>query len=184
MKNMKKFAVLVCLFVIAGTSALMAQSSANATLNVRLHPIQTIVVNPAQNIVNLDYVTETDYASGVSSEQKDHLTVYSTGAFVVKANSSSSTLESNHQDVTENIDASDIVIRPEQGSNQLSGATFTTINLSDQAQSIISNSTGGVDRTFNINYAGAGANSYVNKFFNVENPTVYTTTVIYTIEAQ
>lgn len=102
----------------------------------------------------------------------------------MKANSSSSSLESNHQDITESIDASDILITPQQGSNQLSGATFTPINLSDQAQSIISNSTGGVDRTFNINYTGAGGNSYVNKFFNIENPTVYTTTVIYTIEAQ
>ena len=42
----------------------------------------------------------------------------------------------------------------------------------------------GTDLKFNVAYNGKGNNDYVNKYYNVENPNVYTTTVTYTIEAQ
>lgn len=179
---MKKLTFIPLMFLLIGSISVFGQTTASdeVTLNVRLHPIQTIVINSGQKTVNLDYITTNDYANGVSSDQKNHITIYSTGAFVVKANASSGTLEGTYDE----IDASDIRITPTHGSGELANTTFSNINLSNEAQSIISSTTGGVNKTFDIEYAGAGSNSYVNKYFNGENPTVYTTTVLYTIEAQ
>ncbi len=163
---------------------LAAQAQDQVTLNVRLHPIQTIQVNSSQKIVDLNYQTINDYATGVSLEQPDHLTVYSTGGFAVSVQTTTDILESAHAEVTENISVSDIKLTPTLGTSQLAGTILNTVNLSTTPATLFSNTTGGVNRTFNVEYEAAGANAYVNKYFNVEDPTVYTTTVIYTIEAQ
>lgn len=182
---MRKFLALAAFtFATVFTFNANAQSDYDqVTLNVRLYPIQTIVVNAGQKTVNLDYITVENYSDGVSLEQQDHLSVYSTGGFAVNVKSSSSTLESIHNDVTENINASDIKVTPALGTSALSGSTLNAINLTDQNQVLISNSIGGVDKTFNITYEAAGADAYVNKYFDVENPTTYSTYVVYTIEA-
>ncbi|QPH40435.1 hypothetical protein [Pedobacter endophyticus] len=167
----------VILSIIGKTAS--AQTD-NATLNIRLYPIQTITVNPTQKTVNLDYKTTADYADGVSLAQADHLTVYSTGAFIVKVKSAAATLTG----AKSNIDANDVSISPLAGtSNQLANATYTARNLSNTDQTIISSNTGSVNKNFNITYKAAGSQKYVDKYFKTENPTVYTTTVTYTIEA-
>lgn len=177
---MKSFLLSLSVIVLSlvGKSA-FAQTD-NATLNIRLYPIQTITVNPTQKTVDLDYKTTTDYTNGVSLAQADHLTVYSTGAFIVKVKSAASTLTGTKA----NIDANDVSISPLAGtSNQLANATYTPANLSSTDQTIISSTTGSVNKNFNITYKAAGAQKYVDKYFKTENPTVYTTTVTYTIEA-
>ncbi|UKT62967.1 hypothetical protein [Pedobacter mucosus] len=168
----------VILVTLIGSTA-FAQTD-NATLNIRLYPIQTITVNPTQKTVNLDYKTTADYTDGVSLAQADHLTVYSTGAFIVKVKSASASLTG----AKSNIDANDVSISPLAGtSNQLANATYSARNLSNADQTIISSNTGSVNKNFNITYKAAGAQKYVDKYFKTENPTVYTTTVTYTIEA-
>lgn len=180
-----KRTLLFGLLLAASAFSNQAFAQSDVTLNVRLHPIQTIVVKPAQNVVNLDYVTTTDYASGVTLDQNDHISIYSTGAFAVKVKSSTPTLESTHSGVSANINSSDLKITPSLGTgNQITGSVLNTVSLSTTPQVLISNTVGGIDKNFNISYAAAGAGSYVNKYFNVESPTVYTTTVTYTIEAQ
>ena len=83
--------IVASLIMFAGITA-QAQTAPvtdNVTLNVKLHPIQTLVVNESQKTVDLDYKTEVDYATGVSSKVLvDHLTVYSTGGFKVTVRSS------------------------------------------------------------------------------------------------
>ena len=50
---------------------------------------------------------------------------------------------------------------------------------------IVSSSKGGVDKTINVNYAAKGDNNaYLDYYQNTENPTVFTTTLTYTIVAQ
>lgn len=183
--KMKNLLLIIAIVFSLGVSfAAHAQSNYDqVTLNVRLYPIQTIVVNPAQRTVNLDYSSPDDYNDGVSIELEDHLSIYSTGGFAVKVKSSSSTLESQHNDVTEDIDASDIKITATDGTNS-SGSTFTDLNLTDQYEVLISNNTGGVNKNYNITYEAAGGDTYINKYFDVENPTTYSTYVQYTIEAQ
>lgn len=148
------------------------------TFNIRLHPIQTIEVTPLQKVVNLDYVTKADYENGVNVDQPDHLRVYSTGGFAVRVESSSPLKKTGS---TEEIDVSDIIITPSSGSTESADTHYPEVNLTPAAQELISSTTGGVDRKFNINYRAAGVNKYVNRYVNLENPTVYTGTIMYSI---
>ncbi|MGN8056336.1 hypothetical protein ACTJKN_08680 [Pedobacter sp. 22163] len=177
---MKSFLLSISVIALTLVGKVAIAQTDNATLNIRLYPIQTITVNTTQKTVNLDYKTTADYTDGVSLAEADHLTVYSTGAFVVKVKSASANLTG----AKANIDANDVTISPLAGtSNQLANATYTPRNLSNTDQMIISSNTGSVNKNFNITYKAAGAQKYVDKYFKTENPTVYTTTVTYTIEA-
>ncbi|MCQ4036121.1 hypothetical protein [Kaistella montana] len=183
-KSIFIFSVIATLFSLT----VNAQATSVATLNVNLYPIQTIVVNPTQTTVNLDYKTTSDYANGVNLDQKDHLEVYSTGAFAVSVKSSSTQL-TNSTFSADNINSSDITITPKPGTtNPLTGATLTPKQLSTSTtvgQEIISSDLGANNATFNINYAAKGdSDNYINKYHNAQNPTVYTTTVTYTIAAK
>lgn len=177
---MKSLYLSILAFALISISNRVSAQSDNATLRIRLYPIQTITVNPAEKDVELDYKTTADYKDGVSKLKSNHLTVYSTGAFTVKVKSSSGTLQGNRS----SIDASDVNISALAGTtNQLQNATYEARNLSNADQVIITSATGSVNKNFNITYKAAGADKFVDKYFKTENPTVYTTTVTYTIEA-
>jgi len=180
---MKKTLLFSALLAVTAFTA-TAQSSAEVALSVTLHPIQTIEINSGKS-VNLDYVEKDHYTNGVTSDQLDHLSIYSTGAFAVNVRSTATTLKNpNTAVVTTDIAAKDIKITPSLGSSELRGSVLKTVRLSIEPQLLISNTKGGFDKKFNINYAAAGADKYVNKYFKEESPTVYSTTVVYTIEAQ
>src|SRR5690554_8136294 len=93
-----------------------AQAQSNVTLNVKLNPIQTLVVNPAQETVELEYSSKDDYANGVTSGAlTDHLSVFSTGGFAVTVKSADTHLTNTvasgaHGD----IEAGTIQIRSEE----------------------------------------------------------------------
>lgn len=183
---MKKILLIFALVLTVGFSVTTnAQSNYDqVNLNVRLFPIQTIVVNPGQKTVNLDYSSVANYNDGVSLTLEDHITIYSTGGFEVSVKSSSSTLKSAETSILADIDAIDIKIIAEEGtSSSLGSNTFPERNLTDQYEVLISNDTGGVNKNYNITYEAAGGNDYINKYFDVENPTTYSTYVQYTIEA-
>src|SRR5690554_4744623 len=77
---MKKIILTTAIILTAFVGAFAQTATAN--LSVTINPIQTIqVINPD---VNLNYSTTEHYKLGVSSEQADHLKIYSTGAFQVK----------------------------------------------------------------------------------------------------
>ena len=178
---MKRISLTVFTLVILSLHA-SAQSNGSTsdllTFNIRLHPIQTIEVTPLQKVVNLDYITKDDYESGVNVDQPDHLRVYSTGGFAVRVESGSPIRKSGS---TEEIDISDIIITPSAGSTEKGDANYPEVNLNPVAQELVSSTTGGVNRKFNINYRAAGVNKYVNKYMNLENPTVYSGTITYSI---
>lgn len=181
---MKKSIFIFSVIATSFSLTVNAQATSEATLNVNLYPIQTIVVNPAQSTVNLDYKTTTDYANGVNSDQEDHLKVYSTGAFTVTVNSSTNQL-TNSTFAADNINSQDITITPSAGTTKpLTGADLTVANLSTTAKEIISSDLGANNATFNINYSAKGSDAYINKYHKAQSPTVYTTKVIYTIAAK
>lgn len=185
---MNFFATLLVVGVLLSVNSMKAQdgSTDNVTLNIKLNPIQTLFVNPTQKEVNLEYKTKADYSGGVSYNEPNHLEIYSTGGFEIKAKASTSTLNSANTTVGNGMNVNTVEIIPSAGSKPLAGATYNQKSLSAEADGvvIISSTTGGVDRNFNIEYAGAGAEQYVNYYNNAENPTIYTTTVTYTIVAQ
>lgn len=158
-------------------------SSGSVTLSLRLSPIQTLVVNSSQKNIDVVYSDASDYKNGVSSEQKDHLKIFSTSAFTVNVHSASDNIK--RADGDESISAHTLKVKATPGStNAMTDVTVGEVSLSDAATSLITSGVGGIDRNFNITYSGQGADAYVNKYYNNESPTVYSTTVTYTIAAK
>lgn len=158
-----------------------AQNSAEATLNINLYPIQTIVVNAGTNIADLDYETKEDYKNGVSITKEDHLKIYSTGGFTVTVKTISPTL-TNTLNNGISIDAGDITVTASKGTtNGIEGLSYNSISLSTSDTELISSPLGGNNKTFNIKYAAKGGDKYVNKYVKTQSPTVYTTQVVYSI---
>jgi len=170
-------------FLLFGFVTIAAQNVNlnTVTLNVRLNPIQTLVVNNSQKIVNLDYVTKDDYANGVSSLNPDHLSIYSTGGFQVKVKAANSALQNGNK----SIQANTIRIKASAGTDGINGAQYAqNAALSGNEINLVTSTLGGVDKKINIEYKGAGANAYLNKYIAGQDPTVYTTELTYTIIAQ
>lgn len=164
------------------TATLSAQNSTdNVTLNVRLHPIQSLLINPSQKVVDLDYMDKNDYLNGVSSEQQDHITIFSTGGFQITVKNDNSIINAHGK----NIDASTLKIKAENGSQPIAGnPEFQERELSPTEKFIVRSNVGAVDKTFNVKYTGAADNTYIDNYVAGQTPTVYTTQVTYTIVAQ
>lgn len=175
------------IFAIAFTaSAQQNQNTDNVTLNIKLHPIHTLVINPAQEhkVVDLEYKTKNDYQNGVSALRADHLTVYSTGGYEIKVKSSGSELLTNNAGPRGNINSSTVDITASNGSKAQDGASYSTQALSATEATIVTATNGGIENKYNIEYKGKDANAYINHYVAGQNPTVYTTTVTYTIVAK
>lgn len=179
---MKKI-VFASLMMAFGITA-QAQTD-NVTLNVKLNPIQTLVVNSTQNVVDLEYSTEADYANGVTSGALvDHLSVFSTGGFAVTVKSASAHLITATPGAHGQIEANTIQIVATEGTNAVTNPTNNTIVLGQAELTLVSSNHGAVDKTINVEYKGADANQYINYYIAGQTPTVYTTELTYTIVAQ
>jgi len=183
MKKVILAAVALISVVFAGTAHAQSKTD-NVTVNIKLKPIHTLVVNAGQKIVDLVYTTEDDYNDGVASPVlADHLKIFSTGAFEIQVKTGGN-FESNPSG--ESIDASSVTVTPSAGTTKAStGAVYTEKTLSNSDQQIISNTAGGRDLTVNVKYAGAGADAYINKFSKSRgvSENVFTAQVTYTILA-
>ncbi|WP_100074000.1 hypothetical protein [Chryseobacterium camelliae] len=170
--------------IIFGSLALFGMvtvSAQSVTLNVRLKPIQTLVINSAQKVVNLDYTTKDDYSNGVSSVNADHLSIYSTGGFQVKVKSSNAVMQNG----AKSIQANSIQIKATAGSEAVNGAQYAqNVQLSATEATLVTSTVGGVDKKINIEYKGAGANAYLDNYIAGQTPSVYSTELTYTIIAQ
>lgn len=176
---MKRFIQMVLFYSF--TSGISFGQTDNVTLNIRLFPIQIIEVNPSQEIIYLDYETNADYVNGVQLEQPDRLSMFSTGGFVVKVSSAEVNMIAENGEV---IPISDILITPREGlRNPLLGAFFSPVTRSREATPIITNNTGGMNKTFGIHYLANGNNGYVDKYVDTGSPTIFSTNIMYSIEA-
>ncbi len=187
---MKKFIQItaIMLSAVVVSNFAQAQTKEGVELSVIMKPIQILTINNTGG-VNLTYITKTDYDEGVTSDQKDHLTVYSTGGFNVTVESKDITLKNRNVNNDETLASSGILITAALGTtNGFANVTKlgSGIPLNTTAKEIISNNKGGVDRNFDIIYKGRGGDAYVNKFFAADGgeESVYNTTVTYTIAAQ
>lgn len=160
-----------------GTSA----RSEPVTVNIKFTPIQSITVNPDQSKVNLEYNSVNDYELGVSQKKENHLTVFSTGGFVVSVKSDGNFKKQGGSGAS-SIDASDVRIEAERGSETELG-NFTSVTLSESEKALITSAKGGNKLNYNITYNNkAGANyKYIDMYFDDDATSVYTATVTYTI---
>lgn len=182
----RKFTLLIIAHIILNVAWVRAQSAQEGgsndrvSLNIVLYPIQTIVVNPSQGEVDLEYISKEDYSTGVANEQENHITIYSTGGFEVNVASSDDYLVG----VNKNISTSDIKILASQGSNNILHDVnyMSDVSLSSSPTCLLSSSTGGVDQSFNVSYEAAGDDKYINHFNDKSASTsIFTTIVTYSI---
>ncbi len=187
---MKKVVISLSALLGAGTS--FAGTTDNATVNVNLTGIQSIVVNPSQKTVNLNVASSTDYinaagATGVSSVEAGHVTVVSTcQGFKVKAVASGDLANSG---ANASIPVGDVYIAAANAA-QTNGGSVPTISgngygaavaLGTTAQEILGAS--GVNGAtlgtqFDVTYTLKNVADIANKPAGT-----YTTTVTYSIEA-
>jgi hypothetical protein len=155
-------------------------NSNQVTVNLKFKPVQSIVVNSAQEIVNLEYAKEDDYLNGVSKKMKDHLTVFSTGGFVVNVKSDG---DFKRGDGAMVIPAGDMKITVENGTDTETG-NFTTQSLSTSDLPVITAKKGGNELKYNVTYDNKNAGSgykYINRYIHDDTESVYTAKVTYTI---
>ena len=178
------FVSALILFGLATVNSVKAEDNDVVTVNLKFQPIQSIVVNPDQKTVDLLYASKDDYADGVSAEMPDHLEVFSTGGFIVQANTGG-------DDFTRigggTIPASDVILKATQGTDTSIGSV-SDVSLSTTPTTLISSTTtGGTSLKYNVTYdntAAGGSNNYINKYVYSDSPeSVYTATVTYTIAA-
>jgi hypothetical protein len=154
--------------------------SDNVTVNIKFKPIQSIVVNSTQKTVDLVYATKNDYADGVSAEMLNHLEIFSTGGFIVTANTDGDFTRT----AGGSISAADVILKATQGTDTSIGS-FTNVELSTNPATLITATEGGTALKYNVTYdntaAGAG-NNYINNYIHPDSPeSVYTAKVTYTI---
>ncbi len=169
--------------LVLGLTAFAANAQ-TSTLNVKLNPLQTLIVNPANNVVNLEYKTKADYANGVSAKQENHLTVYSTGGFQVHVKSTQQNLTGGIKDIA----ANQIKLTASAGKTNPLAATgapeYKSVDLThsgDKGVMLIKSAEGGVDRNIDVTYAAKGDNAFINHVG--QTAATYTTTVVYEIVA-
>ncbi len=178
---MKKLLLFTAILFASITMGNAQVTSDRTTLTLNLCPVQAIMVNPAQKSVVLDYKTINNYKDGVSLLMKDHLTVFSTGGFEVKARSSKGTAIGSETGDKSIISTSFNVIASEGASKPLT-SNYGSVSLNSvDGDNLISNHVGAGNNTFNITYAGLGNYGFINSLVKGGNPTVYQTEVIYTI---
>ena len=137
--------LIVALFSVNGV---MAQGpsdyakSGTTTVNIKLNPMQAIIVNDDK--VNLNYTTLDDYNRGVDTLMQNHLTVYSVGGFKVNVKSNG-----DFKGTKGSIKAGDVIIT----ATAAGGSPGTPVTLGTTAAALITSTTGGFAKNYNVNYS-------------------------------
>lgn len=177
---MKNSLIILAFIMFAGISV-FAQTSGTVNINITLHPIQILKINPAQTEVDLTYTDEDDYKNGVRNLQENHLTIFSTSGYEVSVFSdyaSSSSGEAEVQPPSFQIAA----LLPDAAAG---GINVSNIHLLNYKQNIISSNRPDFGINFDVEYQGLGDNSYL-KHLHSENleTTVHRTKVTYSLEVK
>lgn len=171
----RKLTNIAIMMIMLLTTKMYAQNSDNVTLNIKLYNIQSLIITNGKT-VDIEYTQKEHYANGNSTKIEDHISVFSTGAFEVKVKPNDNLINNNNY-----IEISDIKIIPENGSKSLNLTNLNEITLNKNQETIISSEEGGRDVTFHMTYKAEGEDKYINKINSNENPTIYTTDLLYTI---
>ena len=181
----KVFLAAVTLISVAFVGNVNAQGTSSSdvvTVNIKLKPIHTILVNSGQKTVDLTYTTRENYSNGVGVDQADHLEIFSTGAFEVRVKTNG-----NFESGQRSIDASSVTVTPSNGTgNIVLSPNYSAVTLDNSDKQIVNSDKGGRDMKVSINYKGAGSDAYlIDKFTKTAGvaENVFTADVTYTILA-
>jgi hypothetical protein len=182
MKDMtQRITYLIVLFFCAFMSV-NAQESGRVMVNINLHRVQIIKVNPIQSEVHLDYKQPDDYEDGVNSLQENHLTIFSTGAYEVFV-SSDQPLSYIHENQQADIHNA-LMVRANNPNGGSGGILLNSVYIQQSKQSIISSDKGDFGISFDIEYHGMGGNAFLNLIDASKELTIKQTNLVYTIEVK
>lgn len=162
---------MVCVNSVKGEGS--GATSNPVTVNLKFKPVQSIVVNPGQETVDLVYATKEDYLNGVSKKMEDHLTVFSTGGgFVVSVKAENENFVRTSDgggtipvdDGGGTIPVDHVILSAEEGSSAEGGSTtnpeFTPVTLSTTFTPLITSNAVGNELKYNVTYDNTAGSSY------------------------
>jgi hypothetical protein len=157
-------------------------NSDQVTVNIKFQPIQSIVVNPVPETVDLVYATKEDYNNGVYKTIADHLTVFSTGGFVVSVKADNENFVRTNGGT---IPVNHVILSAEEGSTTNPEFTSGEVALSTTSTALITSTGGGNELKYSVTYDNRTEGSgykYIDKYIHPDNQeSVYTAQVTYTI---
>lgn len=178
----KMIFVLFAIFAFASVSK--AQVSDQVTVNLILHPVMSIEINPTSggDVVDIEYKTKADYENGVEVNRPGHLKIFSNTAFKVQMSTNNTGFIPVNGGSPQggNIEVNKVNVTPYAGSNA-SNLTMTPAPLSTTSTTIVSGNSA-MNAEVGIRYKGADQNFFFGKL-NDSNPSRYTTLVTYAITA-
>lgn len=150
------------------------------TVNIKLNPIQAILVNPTHDEVNIVYDGIDDYENGVSTVLAEHLSVFSAGPFAVSVK-----VDDDFSDGTNTIDADNVTITPTLSGGVTDQVVLSSVPLTTNYQPIITSTVGGNGLKYDIEYDNTiGSNfTYMPKYTLQSGTQIYSATVTYSITA-
>ncbi|MGJ1389064.1 hypothetical protein ACR78F_01735 [Sphingobacterium spiritivorum] len=175
-----KWLVLLFIFIsVAIAETAFAQVARPVQLNIILHEVQHLSVNPEQSTTNLEYKTVKDYQEGVSKTQNNHLTVLSTTPYIIKVQ----VMENEQQ-----AGASASVSSPSlelfaQPTNSTFPVHTELQQLSTKDASLISSDHPSTGTYYDVIYKSIGQQSAIDFIKNNEK-TTYSNTILYSIESK
>lgn len=177
---MKNSLIILAFIMFAGISV-FSQTSGTVNINITLHPIQILKINPAQTEVALNYTDEDDYKNGVRNLQENHLTIYSSSGYEVSVFSDHAAFLSGEAEAQRPSFLISALL-PEAAPG---GINVSNIHLLNYKQNIISSNRPNFGINFDVEYQGLGNNSYL-KHLHSENleATVHRTRVTYSLEVK
>ena len=161
MKTLILFAMLVLPLLYRSQNA-----TASVAINIRLQPIQTIKIDPAQK----------NTAQGISSgtgQATDRVTVFSTGAFGVKV----------HPANEDQADDKSMTFTPKYDDNRPEDIALAMTALPDNTGNVVLSNTDSAEKTFGIKYGG-GEDLQANRYARNHMPSTAATDLMYTLEVQ
>jgi len=172
----------VALFLIMALIGVSSYGQTSVKLNLELHDVQHLTINPDQSVVTLAYRTLEDYKNGVELVQKAHLSVFSTSGYEVKVKLV------NHDFVRLSGEQNNSVMAPlirvkakavTLGSSMHVAGKLLTTNK----ETIISSNSPNFNAVFDVTYQGPGSNGLID-YVEKNNAVTFTNDLLYSIETK
>jgi len=161
---------------------LSAYGQGSVKLNLELHDVQHLTINPDQSVVTLAYRTLEDYKNGVELVQKAHLSVFSTSGYEVKVKLANHDFvrlsgEQNNSGMTPLVRVKANAVTPGP-SMHIASKPLTT-----GKETIISSNSPNFNAVFDITYQGPGPDGLID-YVEKNNAVTFTNDLLYSIETR
>ncbi|HMR18707.1 MAG TPA: hypothetical protein PKA53_05370 [Sphingobacterium sp.] len=179
---MKRFSIIfLTIILLVVTMDLKGQNtSASVRLDIVLKPILNLTVNPEQQVTTLVYNTTEDYRDGVEVTNKEHLTVFSTGPYVVNVRLADEEYSKLSGETEDSMYLPDVrmsaVPVAEGGQMRLATQTLTTIE-----RELIADDQPALNKVFDVSLHGPGADAFAD-YVADQTSASFRNTILYSLE--